>query len=533
MTNADLPVLIVGAGPTGLTAAIELSRLGVDVRLVDKAATASTTSRALGVQARTVELLRPRGVADELLRLGNRVGTTTLHAGGRRLAGIELHRMASEYNFILMLAQSETERLLAERLHQQGVRVERGVEFESLVQDDERVVVALRHGDGRREVLAASYVIAADGSHSPVRKALGLPFVGRALTQNYVLGDLHLSGGLPSDQLSIFLGPKGFLAVFPMGSGRFRFMATDPDGLTGDAPEPALADIQRLYDRTAHVEAKLHELNWSSRFRINSRHMTSLRERRVFFGGDAAHVHSPAGGQGMNAGIQDMINLSWKVAMVQRGVARPELLDTYSSDRLPVIRELVAMTERATRVFNSTSPLAHALLTRLAPKLLSRSRIQDKAAARLGQLSVSYRGAPLSAGGGRLGRLRAGDRVPDLALAEGGLYDLLDLSTMTLFVVGAHHPSSPDQTGAAPLTRVYRRWGDVITVRHLSSAPDLTGSPAWLLVRPDGQLAAAGSLDDGARLSRWLDRWLVAPRCAASSSAPSDSDAPAAIGFAG
>ncbi|MDT5108589.1 MAG: hypothetical protein QOE20_479, partial [Mycobacterium sp.] len=370
MTNVDaLPVLIVGAGPTGLTAAIELSRLGVDVRIVDKAIEASTTSRALGVQARTVELLRPRGVADEMLRLGNRASATTLYADGQRLAGIELHRMASEYNFILMLAQSETERLLTEGLSRQGVEVERGVEFESLAQDDDGVHVALRHVDGRREVLSASYVIAADGSHSPIRKALGLPFVGRSLTHSYVLGDVHLAGAVPENQLSIFLASNGFLAIFPMGDGRFRFMATDPDGVTGDTPEPSLDDIQRLYDRTAHIGAQLYELNWSSRFRINSRHMTTLRDGRVFFGGDAAHVHSPAGGQGMNAGIQDMINLSWKLAMVLHGSARPALLDTYASDRLPVIAQLVTMTERATKAFNSTSPVAHALLTRLAPKL--------------------------------------------------------------------------------------------------------------------------------------------------------------------
>ena len=165
-------------------------------------------------------------------------------------------------------------------------------------------------------------MIAADGSHSPIRKALGLPFTGRSLTQNYVLGDLHLAGDVPEDQLSIFLARNGFLAVFPMGDGRFRFMATDPDGVTGDDDEPTLEDIQRLYDRTVHIPARLYDLNWSSRFRINSRHMNTLRDGRVFFGGDAAHVHSPAGGQGMNAGIQDMINLSWKLAMVLQR-ARP------------------------------------------------------------------------------------------------------------------------------------------------------------------------------------------------------------------
>ena len=401
------PVLVVGAGPTGLTAAIELSRLGVEVRIVDRATAPSTTSRALGVQARTIELLRPRGVADEMLRLGNRVSATTLYADGRRLAGIELHRMPSEFNFILMLAQSETERLLTEQLQRQGVTVERGVEFVSLTQDGEAAHVVLRHAGGRMENVTASYVIAADGSHSPIRKSLGLGFEGRSLAQSYVLGDVHLAGAVPQDQLSIFLAPNGFLAVFPMGDGRFRFMATDPDGVTGDADEPSLEDIQRLYDRTAHVPAQLYGLNWSSRFRINSRHMGTLRSGRVFFGGDAAHVHSPAGGQGMNAGIQDMINLGWKLAMVLRGAARPELLDTYESDRLPVIRQLVTMTERATKVFNSTNPIAHALLVRIAPALLSRSAVQDKAAPRLGQIAASYRGTP-DREGRRRGRPVAG-----------------------------------------------------------------------------------------------------------------------------
>jgi 2-polyprenyl-6-methoxyphenol hydroxylase-like FAD-dependent oxidoreductase len=491
------PVLVVGAGPTGLTAAIELSRLGIDVRIVDKAIEPSATSRALGVQARTIELLRPRGVGDEMLRLGNRASATVLHAGGERLATIELHRMPSEFNFILMLAQSETERLLTEQLHRQGVTIERGVEFVSIDQHDDAAHVVLSHSDGSTETVTASYVIAADGSHSAIRKALGLGFHGRSLTQNYVLGDLHLAGRVPQDQLSIFLAPKGFLAVFPMGDGRFRFMATDPDGVTGDTDEPSLDDIQRLYDRTVHNPAVLYDLNWSSRFRINSRHMDTLRSGRVFFGGDAAHVHSPAGGQGMNAGIQDMINLGWKLAMVLRGEARPALLDTYETDRLPVIKQLVAMTERATTVFNSTNPIVHAALTRLAPKLLARSAVRDKAAPRLGQISAAYRRRPLAKGGGDIGRLRAGDRVPDVRLAGGRLYDLLDISRFTLVVVG-----DPERVPA------HRGWG--IAVARIPMTAELAPGPGWLLVRPDGYLAAAGSSESIDRFTRWLTRWLVA-----------------------
>jgi 2-polyprenyl-6-methoxyphenol hydroxylase-like FAD-dependent oxidoreductase len=499
------PVLVVGAGPTGLTAAIELSRLGVDVQIVEAATEPSATSRALGVQARTVELLRPRGVGDEMLRLGNRASATVLHAGGERLAAIELDRMPSEFNFILMLAQSETERLLTEQLARQGVTVQRGVEFVSIDQGDDAARVVLRHADGGTETVTASYVIAADGSHSAVRKALGLGFHGRSLPQNYVLGDLHLAGDMPENQLSIFLAPKGFLAVFPMGDGRFRFMATDPEGITGDTDEPSLDDIQRLYDRTVHVSATLYDLNWSSRFRINSRHMDTLRSGRVFFGGDAAHVHSPAGGQGMNAGIQDMINLGWKLAMVLRGEARPALLDTYETDRLPAIRQLVAMTERATAVFNSTNPVVHAALTRLAPVVLARSAVQDKAAPRLGQISASYRDRPLAKGGGRIGRLRAGDRVPDVRLAGSRLYDLLDTSRFTLVVIG-----DPERVPE------YRGWG--IAVVRIPMAAELAPGPGWLLVRPDGYLAAAGSSESIDRLTRWLKRWLATHRHVANAS---------------
>jgi len=501
--RGELPVLVVGAGPTGLTAALELSRLGIPVRIVDRALEPSTTSRALGIQARTLELLRPRGVADEMLRLGTRASRTALHAGGHRIATVEFGRMSSQFDFILMLAQSETERLLTERLGAQGVKVERGPAFTSLEERPDCVAVTLRTEDGTAETMVASYVIAADGSHSPVRKSLGLPFTGRSLPQNYVLGDVHLTGDIPEDQLSIFLARNGFLAVFPMGAGRFRFMATDPDGLTGDAVEPSLADVQTLCDRTVGIPAQLYGMNWSSRFRINSRHMDTLRAGRVFFGGDAAHVHSPAGGQGMNTGIQDMVNLSWKLAMVLRGVARPELLDTYESDRLPVIRQLVGMTERATTAFNSTTPLAHAALTTLAPLLLSRDAVQDKAVARLGQIAGSYRGAPITKGGGRIGGLRAGDRVPDVELAEGRLYDLVDTSVLTLVV----SRMGPDV--ARSLTRAARSWADAVVVRMVDLPAEVLDGAGWLLVRPDGYLAAAGRAGDGARLSSWLRRWLV------------------------
>lgn len=493
--TTNVPVVIVGAGPTGLTAALELARLGIAVRIVDRAAQPSPESRALAVQARTLELLRARGVGDAMLPLGNRAGSAALYAEGRKLAPIELHRMPSEFNFILMLAQSETERLLTDALARQGVKVERGVEVTS-VRDiaGQPVQLILRSGEGAHETVTASYVIAADGPHSTIRKSLGIGFPGRTLPHNYVLADLHIDGDIAADQVSIFLARGGFVAAFPMGEGRFRLMATDPGRVAGDAGDPAVEHIQTLWNRVVHVPARLYGMNWSSRFRINSRHVRSLRSGRVFFGGDAAHVHSPAGGQGMNLGIQDMINLSWKLAMVLDGRAEPELLDTYDSERLPVIRRLIRFTETGTRIFNSTNPIVHAIRVRMAPHMLGRDRVQNAAASMFGQLSAGYRSDAFAQNAGGVGELRPGDRVPDV----DGRYDALDLSALTLFV----------GTGADAVLDVGRRWHGVVSVRY-----DVAVGPGtWLLVRPDGYLAAAGGASDGGRLDGWLNRWFVRPQ---------------------
>jgi FAD binding domain len=330
-------------------------------------------------------------------------------------------------------------------------------------------------------------VIAADGPHSSLRKAATLGFPGRTLLHNYVLADLRIDGELEQDQVSIFLGPRGFVAVFPMGGGRFRLMATDPDKIVGEDGVPRVDHIQQLVDRAVHIPLRLHSMNWSSRFRINSRHMRSLRSGRVFFGGDAAHVHSPAGGQGMNLGIQDMVNVSWKMAMVLNGRAKPELLETYSSERLPVIRKLIGITELGNRVFNSTNPVVHALRIRVAPRALARDRVQNAAASMFGQLSANYRGGVLAGGAGGTDGLGPGDRVAD----DDGLYDALDLGALTLF------------TDDERIAGVARRWDGVVAVRPA------VRPGGWMLVRPDGYLATAGDSQDAAALEAWLRRWFV------------------------
>jgi 2-polyprenyl-6-methoxyphenol hydroxylase-like FAD-dependent oxidoreductase len=518
LESQERPVLIVGAGPTGLTAAMELARLGVRVRVVDKAGEPSTTSKALAIQARTLELLRPRGVGDEMLRRGQKASGTAIYGRGRKLATVELDRAPGRFNHILLLPQAETEELLTEQVRAHGVEVERGVELLSFSQDAHGVRAVLKDGAGGEETVEAAYLISAEGAHSSVRHALGLSFEGRALAQRYLLADLYIDGDIREDQLSVFLAKDGFVAVFPMAGRRFRVMATDPETSAAEDEVPALATLQAIWDHVVPLPAGLRDPQWRSRFRINSRYVSALRAGRVFLGGDAAHVHSPAGGQGMNTGIQDMINLSWKLAMVIKGQAGPALLDTYQSDRHSVIAALVRATETATKALNSTNPLVHRLITRLAPIALGTGFVQNKATATLGETAANYRKSTIAAGGGRLGTLRAGDRIPDfdvvLAAGTKRLYDLLDLSALTVLVADA----------GAGATDFLRPWHQVLSIHHgrvaaeqpglagrdAATAADLAVRPGIVVVRPDGYVAAAAPAADPAPLASWLSTWFSA-----------------------
>ena len=522
------PILIVGAGPVGMTAAMELSRFGIPVRLVDKLPAPATTSRAIAVHARTLELMTPRGPGREMVQAGNRAVAVTLYGDGKHLGRIDLALIRSRYNFVLLLSQAETERLLREQLARQGVAVERGTEMIAFAQLEPNphagqrggVRAVLRNDRGVLEEVEAAYVVCTEGAHSTVRHTVGLPFDGRSLSESYVLADLHVDGDLPDDELTIFTTAHGFLAAFPLGNRRFRLIITDPEKHGRDAPEPTLAEVQRLYDADTHVPARLHDVVWSSRFWINSRMIRTLRAGNIFFGGDSAHVHSPAGGQGMNTGIQDMVNLGWKLALVWQGKAAPELLDTYEQDRLPVIHDVVTRTETATDVINSRNALVHGLVTHLAPVFLGRQFVQGVGTGVISEVAAHYRASPLSHTEQAHGKLRAGDRVPDvevLAEADDGdgtrqassLHACFDPSRFTLLVANGGN--------VAGLRESLRPWEGLVDTRRIASAdPDAAGSFSdlfgtgqnYLLVRPDGYLGFVG--ESWPALMEWLGRWLPA-----------------------
>jgi 2-polyprenyl-6-methoxyphenol hydroxylase-like FAD-dependent oxidoreductase len=506
------PVLIVGAGPTGLTAAIELSRLGVPVRIVDKASKPSTTSRALAIQARTLELLYQRGLTEEMLRIGNRGNFVQIHNERKQMGSVELSRIPSRFNFALLIPQNETERLMREHLSNAGIEVERSTsligfsqpESASHAESDGGLTAILRRADGKLEELEAAYLICAEGSHSSIRHTLNLEFAGKSLPQSYALADLHIDGEVAEDAISIFVVEHGFLGLFPMGGHRFRMIAADPQHASANGADPTLTEMQKLYDAECHIPGVLRDLMWASHFRINSRMLSTLRSQRIFFGGDSAHVHSPAGGQGMNTGIQDMINLGWKLAWVYHGRAASDLLETYTEERLPVIRRLLNTTEKATDAMSSQGHLAHELTTHIAPFMLGFDKVREMAAKTLSQTQIEYRSSSLSHTMPQVGgELRAGDRVPDIEVVCDGagptavpLYSVLDPSRFTV-LVGA---------GADPefMATVESSHVKVVHVRQ-SATELLTDENSLLVVRPDAYLGFVGG--DHTALNAWFERY--------------------------
>ena len=524
------PILVVGAGPTGLTAALELSRFGVPVRIVEKAKEPATTSRAIGIQARTLELMQQRGLAGEMVRLGNPAHGGAVYGGGKLVFRLDFGHVDSRFDYLLFLSQAETERILREAVARQGVTIERGVELVGLSQDalshdPAPVKAVLRHADGRLEQASAPWLISAEGAHSTVRATLDLQFEGKTLDEQYALGDLHISGELPESDFHIFSSPHGFMGLFPMGDGRYRLIASNPFSTPSRTTEPSLDELQRIYDQRSHIPARFHDLTWSSWFRINSRLVRHLRVGRLLLGGDTAHVHSPAGAQGMNTGIQDMINLGWKLALIMQGRAPAALLDTYEQDRLPVMRDVLFKTENLTGVIGSENPVVRTVFNHLGPFIGGAGPVQENSTARMSQVALGYRDSPISANSTHGGALHAGDRVPDLPVRhrvagggwrDGELLGLLDPSRFTVLTAYGDEAASPD----AGLCEAAASFGTGAAFIELAPAGDsaarakyqaaLGRSGSVFLVRPDGYAAVASGPHSAVRsLADWRGRWLL------------------------
>jgi 2-polyprenyl-6-methoxyphenol hydroxylase-like FAD-dependent oxidoreductase len=527
------PVLIVGAGPTGMTAALELARLGIPVRLIEKAPVPPPTapppaerSRAIGVQARTLELFEMRGLADEMVRRGHPTAGCSVYGGGRRLLHFDFSHIDSRYHFLLFVSQMETERILRDAIAKHGVTIDRGVELVGFAQDlvtsdPTPVKVVLRHEGGQLEQAQAPWLIDAEGAHSILRTTLDLPFEGRTIEASFALGDIRVDGDLSEDDFHLFSTVDGFMGLFPLGDRRFRIIAVVPPMKTRGSPAPTLSDLQAIFDERSPAPARFSDMRWSSWFQINSRMVRRVRVGRVFLGGDAAHIHSPAGGQGMNTGIQDMLNLAWKLALVIQGQAPDALLDTYQVERVAVMRNVLRQTERVTDVMSSRRPLVRKLLRLVSPRLGRSRPVQKLVPTGVSQIAIRYRRSPLSVNRGPAGRLRAGDRVPDErvrsvvshgeAWQERSLFALLDPSRFTLLVV---HPAvDVDWCEAVrpwPIIRVVEIAPPEDAALRARFDRDFGRSTGVFLVRPDGYIAFAGGQHASAEhLGAYCREWLT------------------------
>jgi 2-polyprenyl-6-methoxyphenol hydroxylase-like FAD-dependent oxidoreductase len=410
------PLLIVGAGPVGMTMASELARYGVPVRVVDKAAQRTDKSKALVLWSRSLELLDRGGGSGPFLDAGFKVGAVNFMTGDRSIGHVSMDSVKSPYPYALMLPQSETERLLEERLGRLGVAVERQVELSSFTQRDDGVEAVLRHSGHREEVVSADWLLGCDGAHSAVRHGLGAPFTGETNDSDWILADVHMTGyPWPDTEASVYWHRDGAFVIFPISPGRYRVLADQPPAGTERPPTPSLEQVQAVMDRRGPGELKAFDPIWLAGFRINGRKVSSYRWGRVFLAGDAAHVHSPAGGQGMNTGMQDAFNLAWKLALVVGGRCREGLLDSYSPERSGVGDEVLKSAGRLTTLGTLRNPAAQMLRDLVGHVMFGLTRVQHAFADAMTEVSIGYPSSPLNgvalAGAGP----KPGERVVPLA----------------------------------------------------------------------------------------------------------------------
>ncbi|WP_424879392.1 FAD-dependent monooxygenase [Streptomyces sp. SLBN-8D4] len=503
--TAPLDVLVVGAGPTGLALAAQLRTYGTTFRIIDRSLDRAHESRALAIQPRTLEALAPFGVTDELVARGNPAMQLRMHLPHRvvQMQLFDIGLADTAYPFLLFLSQAETESVLAEHLRGQGVGVERGTELHRLERTGSTVTCRLRHSDGTEEAVEAMYVVGCDGAHSAVRAQAGIGFKGYAYPQTFLLADLEVDG-LEPGAVHAYMTGAGMLFFFPLGSpATWRMLAMRTQGAPDT--EVDLGLLQEITDRYTSNRLVLHDSVWMTDFRLHNRGAVHYRSGPFFLAGDAAHIHSPAGAQGMNTGIQDALNLGWKLALVCRGRAPEELLETYEAERAPVGGSVLRFTDRAFTIGTSSNPVVRFARTRLAPRLaplaLRATGPRGRVFRTVSELGIHYRRSPASASGSRPpGRgPRAGDRLPDL---PRGLQARTAGPGWHLLLAGPPH-LWPD----GRLAPVLAGRADVLTVHRLGEQSPWPGV-AHGLVRPDGYLGYVARGAGADALSIYLDRWL-------------------------
>ncbi|MFE0645523.1 FAD-dependent monooxygenase [Streptomyces sp. NPDC058877] len=528
-------VLIVGAGPTGLALAARLNRFGVMARIIDKHAGVLEATKSAALHARTLEHLRTLEVADRVLAEGQRVDVLQLRTAHRDRIAVDFRTLRdTAYPHMTDIPQARTEHILIDRLADAGVSIERNTTCTRVEQTDDAVTVTVATPEGGTDRIAADWLVGCDGAHSTVRSQLGIAFAGDAYTDDWVLCDAIVDWPLPRNEMTFSADADGICGVFPLpGERRYRLAYTQNRAADGTLVEPSLADAQQALRRAA-VTGTIRSVDEFWTFRLAHKQAVRYRSGRVFLAGDAAHVHTPFGGQGLNLGIGDAMNLGWKLASVVTGRSPGSLLDTYQPERHRIARDVVAFTHRGATAMLLRDDARRHLRDAVMTLLQHAPPAQHGLARRFSQLGHSYRRTPRIPGRGS--SLAAGDRLPDPLLFDGltnrsvRLHDLLPSDACTLLLTTTADADPVD----ASLTELYRRWHGVLTGTVLTTrwgpavrrgtvdavpaaldrgrqAARLYGrGPMAYLVRPDRHLAYAGP-PDAARIEDCLGSIHTAP----------------------
>jgi 2-polyprenyl-6-methoxyphenol hydroxylase-like FAD-dependent oxidoreductase len=498
----DRLVLIVGAGPTGLVLALWLTKLGVPVRIIDKTAEPGTTSRAVAVQARTLEFYRQVDLADAVVEAGVKVAGLNLWVGGAKAAHLSLERMGeglSPFPYALTYAQDAHERLLVKWLDALGVNVERQMELVRFEQHPEGVRAVLKRPDGSEQICEAAYLAGCDGAHSTVREALATGFPGGTYSGLFYVADVDAAGPAADGEIHVDFEEADFLAVFPLkGTGRLRLIGPihwEPDREHRDL---TFEDVSGR--AIGNLRLTITKVNWFSTYRVHHRVAARFREGRLFLLGDAAHVHSPVGGQGMNTGIGDAVNLAWKLAAVLNDGASDSLLETYELERIGFARRLVATTDRLFTLVTKQGVVARWVRTRLvpriAPSLFRLAPVRRWLFRTVSQIGIQYRPSPLSVG--VAGAVRGGDRLPWVETGEGKS-NFTPLASLRWQV----HVYGEPRGGVAEACLELR-----LPLHSFTWQPEMRRAgllqAALYLVRPDGYIALADPHADTERLRSYF-----------------------------
>ena len=539
--RGETGVLIVGAGPTGLMAAGELARRGVAVRVVERSAGRSTFSKALVVQARTLEVMDIIGLSDEFVRRGYPAPGLNMGLGsGKEPVSVDMTGLDTSFPYLLVLPQHDTEEILESRLDEQGVTIERGAEFVGVEQQDDHVVSTVRLPDGREERVRSRYLLGSDGAHSAVRRAVGLPFEGTQHDSVVFLADVKIDSEFVKSRITNFTSPRGFVSVLPFLGDYSRVFAVD--FAKQDRPpdhELTLSDLQDTVDSVTRTKLAMSEPRWITRFFAPSRQVPTNRAGRVFLAGDAAHAHSPAGGQGMNTGLQDAFNLAWKLAMVVRGEAPEGLLASYDAERHPVDARVQRETDRMLKSFLLRSAVLKFGRDLAARTLVPLRPVQRRLAGDLSGIGVDYRFTARSRGARcrelPRGAAQAGDRVPDVELWDAHrpsvrLHELLREPGYALFVFASAARFGADRGPLDALLRSVSEASGGVVRPHVvldEGVPEASGPltlvdfkaqfrgklgarhGSVLLVRPDGYVAFHRLGFEPETLAGWLEGWVL------------------------